>query len=170
MRSIVDPPLFEQVGANLQDHLEIYFQHECKLPLSLNDKLGPLSKLKIGVEWILTGGGLGSTNHFESCGFIRSARGVDYPDIQYHFLPAAMRYDGHAALAGHGFQLHVGPMRSASRGTVTAISDNVVEKPKIQFNYLSSESDMVEWRRCVKLTFFLGGLARTQLKHAAHML
>ncbi len=106
------------VGGNLQDHLEVYFQLRSLQPITLNSRLGLLSKGRIGLEWLLFGTGLGATNHFESCGFIRSRAGIEYPDIQYHFLPAAMRYDGRTAFAGHGFQVHVGPMRSKSRGHV----------------------------------------------------
>ena len=96
------------VGENLQDHLEVYFQFRCKEPISLNGQLGLWSKFLIGSRWVLTRGGLGATNHFESCAFIRSKAGRKSPDIQYHFLPAAMRYDGRAAFDGHGFQVHVG--------------------------------------------------------------
>ncbi|MCV5836477.1 GMC family oxidoreductase N-terminal domain-containing protein, partial [Escherichia coli] len=99
----------EGVGKNLQDHLEVYFQYHCKQPITLNSKLGLVSKGLIGTEWILTRKGLGATNHFESCAFIRSREGLKWPNIQYHFLPAAMRYDGQAAFDGHGFQVHVGP-------------------------------------------------------------
>jgi len=97
------------VGENLQDHLEVYFQYECTRPISLNSKLGLLSKGMIGARWLLFKDGLGATNHFESCAFIRSRAGQKWPDIQYHFLPAATRYDGRAAFDGHGFQVHVGP-------------------------------------------------------------
>jgi choline dehydrogenase len=140
------------VGENLQDHLEIYFQVRCREPVTLYSKLNWFSKGLIGAEWLLFKTGLGATNHFESCGFIRSAAGVEYPDIQYHFLPAAMRYDGKAAFAGHGFQAHVGPMRSKSRGYVRIRSNNLVEPPRILFNYLTHPDDMPEWRRAVRLT------------------
>ena len=106
------------VGENLQDHLEVYFQLISKQPVTLYSKLNWFSKGLIGAEWLFLKTGLGTTNHFESCGFIRSAAGIEYPDIQYHFLPAAMRYDGKAAFNDHGFQAHVGPMRSKSRGFV----------------------------------------------------
>jgi len=140
------------VGENLQDHLEIYFQVRCREPVTLYSKLNWFSKGLIGAEWLLFKTGLGATNHFESCGFIRSAAGVEYPDIQYHFLPAAMRYDGKAAFDGHGFQAHVGPMRSKSRGYVRIRSNNLVEPPRILFNYLTHPDDMPEWRRAVRLT------------------
>jgi choline dehydrogenase len=140
------------VGENLQDHLEIYFQVRSKEPVTLYSQLNLISKGKIGAEWLLLKTGLGSTNHFESCGFIRSAAGVEYPDIQYHFLPAAMRYDGRAAFEGHGFQVHVGPMRSKSRGFVRIRSKDPHEAPRILFNYLSHPDDLPEWRRAVRLT------------------
>jgi choline dehydrogenase len=140
------------VGENLQDHLEIYFQLMSKKPVTLYSKLNWFSKGLIGLEWLLFGTGLGATNHFESCGFIRSRAGIDYPDIQYHFLPAAMRYDGKAAFNNHGFQVHVGPMRSKSRGFVRVRSSDPKESPRILFNYLSHPDDLVEWRACIRLT------------------
>ncbi|MGB0848389.1 MAG: choline dehydrogenase [Thiolinea sp.] len=140
------------VGENLQDHLEFYFQFNCKEPISLNGKLGPLSKLKIGTEWILFKSGLGATNHFESCAFIRSKAGVEWPDIQYHFLPAAMRYDGRAAFDGDGFQVHVGHNKPKSRGTVKVRSGDPLDKPEILFNYLQHPDDIEGFRACVRLT------------------
>jgi choline dehydrogenase len=140
------------VGENLHDHLEVYFQVKCKLPITLNGKLGLMSKGMIGAEWALLKTGLGSTNHFESCGFIRSSAGIEYPDIQYHFLPAAMRYDGKVAFAGHGFQVHVGPMRSKSRGHVRVTSSAPEESPEILFNYMSHPDDWKEFRACIRLT------------------
>ncbi|MEO9167179.1 MAG: GMC oxidoreductase, partial [Aestuariivirga sp.] len=106
----------------------------------------------IGLQWLLFGTGLGATNHFESCGFIRSRAGIDYPDIQYHFLPAAMRYDGNAAIQGHGFQAHVGSMRSKSRGYVHITSADPTVKPKILFNYMSHADDWKDFRACIRLT------------------
>ncbi|RUO77699.1 choline dehydrogenase [Idiomarina seosinensis] len=140
------------VGENLQDHLEFYFQYRCQQPISLNGKLGPLSKLAIGVRWILFKTGLGATNHFESCGFIRSKEGVEWPDLQYHFLPAAIRYDGKSAFNGHGFQLHIGHNKPKSRGWVRVQSDDVTVAPKIQFNYLQAEEDIEAFRACVRLS------------------
>ena len=140
------------VGENLHDHMEIYFQVKCTQPITLNGKLDVISKGMIGAEWMLLKSGLGSTNHFESCGFIRSAAGIDYPDIQYHFLPAAMRYDGKAAFAGHGFQVHVGPMRTKSRGFVRVRSNEPKDAPRILFNYMSHPDDWTEFRACVRLT------------------
>lgn len=140
------------VGENLHDHLEVYFQVKCKQPITLNGKLNVLSKGMIGAEWLLFQSGLGSTNHFESCGFIRSRAGIEYPDIQYHFLPAAMRYDGRAAFAGHGFQVHVGPMRTKSRGFIRVRNGNPKDDPRILFNYMSHPDDWTEFRACVRLT------------------
>ncbi|MFC5080539.1 Oxygen-dependent choline dehydrogenase [Vibrio thalassae] len=140
------------VGANLQDHLEVYFQYHCSQPITLNSKLGLVSKGLIGAEWIVTRKGLGATNHFESCAFIRSRKGLKWPNIQYHFLPAAMRYDGQAAFDGHGFQVHVGPNKPESRGTVEIRSANPHDKPLIEFNYISTEQDRQDWRDCIRLT------------------
>ena len=140
------------VGENLHDHLEVYFQVKCKLPITLNGKLNYVSKGMIGAEWVLLKSGLGSTNHFESCGFIRSAAGIEYPDIQYHFLPAAVRYDGKIAFKGHGFQVHVGPMRTKSRGHVRVTSSAPEESPEILFNYMSHPDDWKEFRACIRLT------------------
>ncbi|MEH0759421.1 choline dehydrogenase [Vibrio sp. 16] len=140
------------VGQNLQDHLEIYFQYHCSQPITLNSKLGLLSKGMIGAQWILTRTGLGATNHFESCAFIRSREGLKWPNIQYHFLPAAMRYDGRAAFDGHGFQVHVGPNKPESRGHVAITSADPLVKPHIEFNYISTEQDRQDWRDCIRLT------------------
>ena len=140
------------VGANLQDHLEVYFQYKCTQPITLNSKLGLFGKGLIGTEWILFKTGLGATNHFESCGFIRSKKGIKWPDIQYHFLPAAMRYDGRAAFDGHGFQVHVGPNKPKSRGTVHIQSSDPEQSPEIRFNYLTDQQDIEDWRACIRLT------------------
>lgn len=140
------------VGENLQDHLEVYFQFHCKQPVSLNNKLGLFSKALIGARWILFKDGLGATNHFESCAFIRSRSGLPSPDIQYHFLPAAMRYDGTPSTAGHGFQVHVGPNKTRSRGRVRVQSADAKAAPGILFNYYQHEDDIAAWRQCIKLT------------------
>ena len=140
------------VGENLQDHLEVYFQFRCRQPITLNAKLGPLAKLAIGTRWILFKDGLGATNHFESCAFIRSKAGVEWPDIQYHFLPAAMRYDGNAAFDGHGFQVHVGPNKPKSRGRLRIASPDPRAKPKVLFNYLRHDDDRAGFRACIRLT------------------
>ena len=140
------------VGENLQDHLEFYFQFKCKQPITLNGKLDWFSKGLIGTRWILRKDGLGATNHFESCGFIRSKAGVEWPDLQYHFLPAAMRYDGQAAFNGHGFQVHIGHNKPKSRGSVQIKSANPDEAPSILFNYLQHEDDREGFRACVRRT------------------
>lgn len=140
------------VGANLQDHLEIYMQFASKLPITLYKYWNLWGKAIIGAQWLFTGTGLGASNQFESCAFIRSDKGVDYPDIQYHFLPIAVRYDGKAAAEGHGFQAHVGPMRSKSRGAITLRSGDPKDTPKINFNYMSHPDDWADFRKCVRLT------------------
>ncbi len=140
------------VGQNLQDHMEVYIQQECTQPITLYSKLNLFSKAKIGAQWLLFKSGDGATNHFESAAFVRSKPGVEYPDIQYHFLPVAIRYDGKAAADSHGFQAHVGPMRSKSRGSVTLRSANPREKPVIKFNYMSHDDDWTDFRHCVRLT------------------
>ncbi|HLW24701.1 MAG TPA: choline dehydrogenase [Steroidobacteraceae bacterium] len=140
------------VGENLQDHLEFYFQVACKEPITLYTSVRPWNRAAIGARWLLTRGGLGATNHFETCGFIRSRPGIEYPDIQYHFLPMAVAYDGSTLAQEHGFQAHVGPMRSKSRGWVRLASTNPLEKPRVLFNYLSHPDDWTEMRACVRLT------------------
>jgi choline dehydrogenase len=140
------------VGENLQDHLEFYFQIESKQPVTLYSVMSPLAKAMIGARWLLAKDGLGATNHFESCGFIRSRAGVKYPDIQYHFLPLAVAYDRSSMAEGHGFQAHVGPMRSKSRGWVRLASPDPAAKPRIRFNYMSHPDDFAEMRAGVRLT------------------
>ena len=140
------------VGENLQDHLEVYFQYHCKKPITLNSKLNLFSKGLIGIEWILAKTGLGATNHFESCGFIRSRAGLKWPNIQYHFLPAAMRYDGNAAMDGHGYQVHAGVNKVTSRGNIRINSSDPKAKPTIIFNYMETEQDRKDWRDCIRLT------------------
>jgi len=140
------------VGENLQDHLEFYFQVASLEPVTLYKHMNPLSKALIGARWLLTHDGLGATNHFEAGGFIRSRAGIRYPDIQYHFLPMAVSYDGSSLAREHGFQAHVGPMRSQSKGWVRLASAHPADKPKILFNYLSQPQDWVEMRACVRLT------------------
>ena len=140
------------VGQNLQDHLEVYFQLASKQPITLYRYWNLIWKGLIGAQWLVTKTGLGASNQFESCGFIRSRAGVDYPDIQYHFLPIAVRYDGKTAAEGHGFQAHTGPMRSPSRGSVTLKSSDPNEAPRIVFNYMSTEQDWLDFRACLRLT------------------
>ena len=140
------------VGENLQDHLEFYFQVACKEPITLYSSINPWSRALIGARWLLRKDGLGATNHFETGAFIRSRAGIAYPDIQYHFLPMAVAYDGSALAQEHGFQAHVGPMRSKSRGWVRLRSTDPLDKPRISFNYLGEPDDWVEMRACVRLT------------------
>jgi len=140
------------VGENLQDHLEFYFQMACKEPITLYSSIKPWNRAMIGARWLLRKDGLGATNHFETCGFIRSRPGIPYPDIQYHFLPMAVAYDGSTLAQEHGFQAHVGPMRSKSRGWVRLKSRDPLDKPRILFNYLSDADDWLEMRACVRLT------------------
>ncbi|KQZ16428.1 choline dehydrogenase [Mesorhizobium sp. Root552] len=140
------------VGQNLQDHLELYIQQESIKPITLHSVLNPFSKALIGARWLFFKSGLGATNHFEAAAFLRSAPGVDYPDIQYHFIPAAVRYDGKAAAKSHGFQAHVGPMRSKSRGSITLRSPDPKDKPVIRFNYMSHADDWADFRHCIRLT------------------
>ncbi len=140
------------VGANLQDHLEFYFQMACTQPITLFGQSGLLGKAMVGAQWLFLRSGIGASNQFESCGFIRSKAGIRYPDIQYHFFPMAINYDGSSLATEHGFQAHVGPMRSKSRGTVTLRSADPREHPKILFNYMSHPDDWAEMRACVRLT------------------
>jgi choline dehydrogenase len=140
------------VGENLQDHLEFYFQVASKKPITLYGQTGLISRGLIGLHWLLRGRGHGATNHFETGGFIRSRAGVRYPDIQYHFLPLAVSYDGAGLASEHGFQAHVGPLRSKSRGWVRLKSPDARDYPSIQFNYMSHQDDWIEMRACVRLT------------------
>ncbi len=140
------------VGANLQDHLEFYFQMACIQPITLYGKANLLGKATVGAQWLFLRAGEGTSNQFESCGFIRSRAGICYPDIQYHFFPMAINYDGSSLASEHGFQAHVGPMRSKSRGNVTLRSADPHDKPKILFNYMSYPDDWVDMRACVRLT------------------
>ncbi|WP_282605133.1 choline dehydrogenase [Pelagibius sp. Alg239-R121] len=140
------------VGKNLQDHLELYIQQQCIQPITLYKYWNLIGKGLIGAQWLFTKTGLGASNQFESAAFLRSKPGVKYPDIQYHFLPIAVRYDGKAASEGHGFQAHVGPMRSPSRGEVTLASPDPAVPPRILFNYMSHPQDWEDFRRCIRLT------------------
>jgi choline dehydrogenase len=140
------------VGENLQDHLEFYFQVACREPITLYSSLGPLSRLRIGLRWLLRHDGLGASNHFESGAFIRSRAGIRYPNLQYHFLPMAVSYDGSSLAQEHGFQVHIGPMRSQSRGWVRLRSPRIEDHPRIFFNYMSLPEDWQDMRACVQLT------------------
>ena len=140
------------VGDNLQDHLEYYFQVACTQPVTLYSSMGLFARGMIGLRWLLFRDGLGATNHFETGGFIRSHPDVPYPDIQFHFLPLAVTYDGSSLANEHGFQAHVGPMRSKSRGHVRLASGDARDPPKIRFNYLSDPEDLAEFRAATRLT------------------
>ncbi|MEQ9487590.1 MAG: choline dehydrogenase [Alphaproteobacteria bacterium] len=142
----------EQVGGNLMDHLEVYLQQECTKPVSLYPHMSLLGKALIGAQWMLTRTGLGATNHFESGGHIRSRAGIVYPDIQYHFLPIAISYDGQSLAKGHGFQVHVGTKRSKSRGWVKLRSADPADLPRVRFNYMTHEDDWLEMRACIRFT------------------
>ena len=139
------------VGENLQDHLELTVQVASRQPITLFSYTGLLGRALVGAEWLMRGRGLGASNHFEAGGFIRSRAGVRYPDIQFHFLPMAVAYDGSALAREHGFQAHVGPMRSKSCGSVRLKSADPAEKPRIAFNYMSHPEDWIEMRACVRL-------------------
>ena len=140
------------VGGNLQDHLEMYIQMAASQPITLYKHWNLLSKAVIGAQWLFTKTGMGASNQFESAAFVRSRAGVPYPDIQYHFLPIAVRYDGQAAAEGHGFQAHTGPMRSKSRGRVSLRSADPQADPVIRFNYMSHPEDWEDFRTCIRLT------------------
>lgn len=140
------------VGQNLQDHLELYVQQASLQPITLYRYWNLLGKAQVGAQWLFTRTGVGASNNFESCAFVRSKAGVEYPDIQFHFLPIAVRYDGRVAAEGHGFQAHVGPMRSASRGRVALTSADPKDAPSILFNYMSTEEDWADFRHCIRLT------------------
>jgi choline dehydrogenase len=140
------------VGANLQDHMELYIQQASIQPITLYKYWNLFGKGLIGAQWLFFKNGLGASNQFESAAFIRSKAGVRYPDIQFHFIPIAVRYDGQAAAEGHGFQAHVGPMRSASRGAVTLRSSNPKDPPRIQFKYMSDPQDWADFRHCIRIT------------------
>ena len=134
------------VGLNLQDHLEVYIQQECLKPITLYKYWNLISKTKIGLEWLITKRGHGASNHFESAAFIRSRTGVEYPNIQFHFLPLAVRYDGKTSASSHSWQAHVGPMRSSSRGKISLKSNDINIPPSIKFNYMSHEQDWIDFR------------------------
>ena len=150
------------VGANLQDHLEVYYQLRCRQPITLNARVDRWNRLRIGLRWVLFKDGLGATNHFESCGFIRSRAGLRWPDVQYHFFPgaglsvndAASGLGGgvRAGIDGHGYQVHVSPNKPKSRGRVHIGSPDPRAAPSIRFNYLEHEQDRVDWRAAVRLT------------------
>ena len=140
------------VGQNLQDHLEIYLQMECKRPVTLQRYYNFFGKMLVGARWLFARTGPGATNNFEVGGFIRSDVGVEHPDLQYHFFPMAVRYDGKSPTTAHGFQAHVGPMRSQSKGFVGLDQSNPDRAPRVVFNYMSQPQDWKEFRSAVRLT------------------
>lgn len=140
------------VGENLQDHLEMYLQYKCKQPVSLYPALKWQNQPAIGAEWLFNGTGIGASNQFEAGGFIRSSKEFAWPNIQYHFLPVAINYNGSNAVKEHGFQAHVGSMRSPSRGRVQVTSKNPFDHPSILFNYMSTEQDWQEFRDAIRIT------------------
>ena len=140
------------VGRNLQDHLEIYIQMACKKPVSLYRYYNLFGKAWVGARWLFTRQGIGCSNQFETGGFIHSRPGIEHPDLQYHFFPMAVRYDGRSPNKAHGFQAHVGPMRSKSRGQVKLRSADPHIPPSICFNYMSDEADWQTFRAAIRLT------------------
>jgi choline dehydrogenase len=151
----LDIPLVHElpgVGANLQDHLEMYLQYACNEPVSLYPSLLWWNQPTIGAEWLLLGSGIGATNHFEAGGFIRTSAEFDWPNIQYHFLPVAINYNGSNAVKEHGFQAHVGSMRSPSRGRIHVRSKDPRQHPSILFNYMANEQDWQEFRDAIRIT------------------
>ncbi len=138
------------VGQNMQDHLEVYIQHASKQPVSIAPWLKHRHKPRIGAEWMFLRRGVGASNHFEAGGFIRSNDEVSYPNLMFHFLPIAIRYDGSRPAAEHGYQVHIGPMYSDVRGSLKIKSADPFEHPALQFNYLSTETDRREWIEMVR--------------------
>ena len=138
------------VGMNLQDHLEVYIQYASKLPVSIAPGLRWRNRPRIGVEWLFFRRGLGATNHFEGGGFCRSNDEVDYPNLMFHFLPVAIRYDGSSPTKGHGYQVHIGPMYADTRGSVKITSTDPKKHPALRFNYLSTPTDRKEWVEAVR--------------------
>jgi choline dehydrogenase len=148
VRVVADVP---GVGEHLQDHLEVYIQYASKLPVSIAPGLRYRARPRIGFEWLFFRRGLGATNHFEGGGFVRSNDDVDYPNLMFHFLPVAIRYDGSAPTDGHGYQVHVGPMYSDARGSVKITSTDPTHHPALRFNYLSTDQDRREWVESIQV-------------------
>ena len=138
------------VGENLQDHLEVYVQYACKQPVSVYPALKWYNKPWVGLKWLLFKKGPAASNHFEGGGFARSNEDVDYPNLMFHFLPVAIRYDGTSPSGGHGYQVHIGPMYSDARGSVKIKSADPFEHPSMIFNYLSTEQDRREWVEAIR--------------------
>ncbi|MDN3525587.1 choline dehydrogenase [Halomonas sabkhae] len=149
----IEPVLVnDNVGTHLQDHLEMYIQYECTQPISLYPALKWWNQPKIGAEWMLLGKGVGASNQFEAAGFIRSRDEEEWPNLQYHFLPIAISYNGKSAVEAHGFQAHVGSMRSESEGRIRLTSRDPAAAPSILFNYMSTDKDWQEFRDAIRLT------------------
>ena len=140
------------VGENLQDHLEVYVQYASKLPVSVAPALKWRNRPVVGAKWLFLRSGPGATNHFEGGGFLRSNDEVRYPNLMFHFLPIAIRYDGSAPAGGHGYQVHIGPMYSDSRGSVKITSRDPAVHPALRFNYLSTPTDRREWAEAIRIT------------------
>jgi choline dehydrogenase len=138
------------VGEDLQDHLEVYVQYACTQPVSMQPALRWRNRPEVGARWLLQRSGPGATNHFEAGGFVRSNEDVEYPNLMFHFLPLAVRYDGSAPASEHGFQVHVGPMNSDARGSVRIVSKDPRVHPALRFNYLTTEQDRREWIEAVR--------------------
>src|SRR5438552_2134960 len=138
------------VGENLQDHLEVYVQHACTQPVSVAPYLRWRNRPRVGLEWLLFKRGPGATNHFEGGGFARSNDDVAYPNLMFHFLPIAVRYDGSAPASDHGYQVHIGPMNSDARGTVAVTDTDPRTHPTLRFNYLSTDQDRREWVEAIR--------------------
>jgi choline dehydrogenase len=139
------------VGENLQDHLEVYIQHSCTQPVSVAPALKWRNRPMIGAQWLFLRKGPGATNHFEGGGFARSNEDVAYPNLMFHFLPIAIRYDGSSPAGGHGYQVHIGPMYSDTRGSVKIKSLDPNVHPQLRFNYLSTDQDRREWVEAVRV-------------------
>ncbi len=137
------------VGENLQDHLEVYVQHACTQPVSVQPALKKWRRPEIGFRWLFLRSGPGASNHFEAGGFCRSNEEVDYPNLMFHFLPVAIRYDGSQPEGGHGYQVHIGPMNSNALGSVKITSRDPGVKPALRFNYLSTDQDRNEWVQAI---------------------
>ncbi|MEV1287683.1 choline dehydrogenase [Micromonospora sp. NPDC049679] len=140
------------VGENLQDHLEVYVQHACTQPVSIQPYMKWRYRPWIGAQWLFLRKGPGATNHFEAGGFVRSNDVVEYPNLMFHFLPIAVRYDGSSPAGGHGYQVHVGPMYSDARGSVKIVSRDPKVHPALRFNYLSTEQDRREWVEAIRVS------------------
>jgi choline dehydrogenase len=162
LSGVGDPKLLEQVGIdvvhdlpgvgeNLQDHLEVYVQHGSKQPVSVAPAMKMHNRPMVGAKWLFLRSGPGATNHFEGGGFARSNEDVAYPNLMFHFLPIAIRYDGSSPAGGHGYQVHIGPMNSDARGSVQITSTDPAVHPALRFNYLSTAQDRREWVEAVRV-------------------